>query len=62
MLAPVIPICSARSRTEVCSNPCAQKQFIAASRTVVSSNSLGRAIIRLASAAAIVAAIFMISR
>lgn len=38
------PIRSARSRTDVRSKPCAQKQFIAASSTVVSSNSLGRAI------------------
>src|SRR6516164_7480176 len=42
---------SARSRTDVCSKPCAQKQFIAASSTVVSSNSLGRAIGLLAPAA-----------
>src|SRR5205085_8482553 len=49
--APVIPIRSARSRTDVCSKPCAQKQFIAASSTVVSSNSLGRAIGLLAPAA-----------
>jgi two-component system OmpR family sensor kinase len=31
----VIPIRSASSRTDVCSKPCAQKQFIAASSTIV---------------------------